>query len=156
MSGRPTSLRSTDAIENFRSLFDAKVRMWVDLVQTAREYADAHSGDPVTPVGALLLRPDGALIISACNTMPRGVQQLPTRWKRPEKYRFVEHAERNAVYTWTRLGLKTQGSTAVLTLFCCTECARPDLQCGRWGTDWLSAREILDEAGVEILWAEAT
>ena len=144
--------------------------MWTDLVRTAREYADAHSGDPATRVGALLLRPDGALIISACNTMPRGVQQLPTRWERPEKYRFVEHAERNAIYACARLGLKTQGSTAVLTLFCCTECARgmiqagvervvaprPDLQCGRWGTDWLSAREILDEAGVEILWVEAT
>ena len=144
--------------------------MWAEHVRTSHEYAASHSEDPDTRVGALLLRPDGALLSSACNAMPRGVKRLSTRWERPEKYRFVEHAERNAIYECARLGVSTQGSTAVLTLFCCTECARgmiqagvvrvvtprPNLQCMRWGTDWINARDILEEAGVEVEWVEAS
>lgn len=57
----------------------------------------------------------------------------PERWhKRPEKYQWVEHAERNAIYNAAREGITLKGSTAYLNWepVPCSDCARALIQAG--------------------------
>lgn len=57
----------------------------------------------------------------------------PERWhKRPEKYQWVEHAERNAVYNAAREGVKLKGAKAYLNWepVPCSDCTRALIQAG--------------------------
>lgn len=57
----------------------------------------------------------------------------PERWhKRPEKYQWVEHAERNAVYNAARKGIRLEGSVAYLNWepTPCSDCTRALIQAG--------------------------
>jgi dCMP deaminase len=57
----------------------------------------------------------------------------PERWhKRPEKYQWVEHAERNAIYNAAREGITLKGSTAYLNWepVPCSDCTRALIQAG--------------------------
>ena len=128
----------------------------------AQDFADKYSDDPGTKVGCTLLNRDGHVVMKACNRFPRGV--IP-RLERPEEKRaFIEHAERNGLYECCRQGVSTHGCTAVLTLFCCAECARgliqagvarvvsprPDFDHERWGVSWAQAQRMLQEANVAV------
>jgi len=103
---------------------------------------------------------------------------LSDRWKRPMKYDFVEHAERNAVYNAARVGIPLDGCTAYLNWepYPCKECAKAFVQAGirkvigpdiefpnhknkegedQWdsGEQWkfTVSCQIMDEAGVEYI-----
>lgn len=55
---------------------------------------------------------------------------LNDRWERPQKYKYVEHAERNAVYNAARMGIPLKGCTAYVTLAPCADCTRALIQSG--------------------------
>ena len=55
---------------------------------------------------------------------------LSRRWGRPQKYQYVEHAERNAIYNAARVGTPTVGCTAFVSLAPCVGCARALVQAG--------------------------
>ena len=58
---------------------------------------------------------------------------MEDRWhKRPEKYQWVEHAERNAVYNAARKGIRLEGSIAYLNWepTPCSDCTRALIQAG--------------------------
>lgn len=58
---------------------------------------------------------------------------IEERWnKRPEKYRWVEHAERNAIYQAARHGFSTVGATMYFntTGLPCSDCTRAVIQAG--------------------------
>jgi deoxycytidylate deaminase len=63
---------------------------------------------------------------------PIGGQELSPRWERPDKYAYVEHAERNAVYNAARVGVPLEGCTAYLNWepYPCVECAKAFIQAG--------------------------
>jgi dCMP deaminase len=58
--------------------------------------------------------------------------RLNKRWERPEKYEWVEHAERNAIYNAARSGVRTKGATMYLNyaVECCAGCTRAIIQSG--------------------------
>lgn len=97
------------------------------------------------------------------NTFPNGVTP---RLGRPEKYVFIEHAERNAIYWAARRGIALEGGIIYLNWFPCAECARAIVQSGikklvGYEPDWSEerygfkdARTILEEGGVEIVFEE--
>lgn len=60
------------------------------------------------------------------------VRLLDDRWSRPEKYEFIEHAERNAVYNAARIGTPLRGCVAYLNWepTPCIECAKAFIQAG--------------------------
>jgi dCMP deaminase len=141
----------------------------VKFIQMAMNVA-SWSKDPSTKVGCVLVEPvSHAVLAMGYNGIPRGVDDdVPERWQvRPEKYRWVEHAERNAIYNAARMGVKTEGAIAYLNFqpFPCEDCSRalaqagvativgPDLPFpgkGNWDLDEGSvARTILKEAGLE-------
>jgi len=49
---------------------------------------------------------------------------------RPAKYRWTEHAERNAIFSAARMGVSIVGATMYLPWFPCAECARAIVQSG--------------------------
>lgn len=133
----------------------------------ARYQANLFSKDPSTKVGALFLAPKSFEILTmGYNGMPRGVDETrPERWERPIKYRYVEHAERNALFNANRRGVAMEGSIAVVCLFPCADCARgmiqsgvqalvtmiPNLDDNRWDESFEVARELLEESGVHLI-----
>ena len=132
----------------------------------AKFNAELFSKDPNTKVGAILLKPDlSAVVSTGINGFPRKLHDTdPARWERPTKYKYVTHAEVNAVANAARTGVSTDGCVAIVTLFPCKECAKilvqsgishiytekPDFENQQWGQEFLISKEILDEVGVPI------
>lgn len=133
--------------------------------------ANLFSKDESTKVGALFIRPQTYEILTlGYNGMPRGIDEKnEERWKRPIKYEYTEHAERNAIFNAARTGTSLLGSICIVTLFPCCDCARGIIQSGakmivsldpfvnvdddalnRWGSKWNTSIEMFKEAGVEI------
>lgn len=132
------------------------------------------STDPSTQNAAVLvdfeLLPEGFTPVGAANCFPRDVAETPERWERPLKYSYVEHAERNAIYTAARGGVETEGLTMYVPWFACADCARAIIQAGivevvghkaifdktmeRWKDSIAVAHGMLTEAGVKYRMVE--
>jgi dCMP deaminase len=123
-----------------------------------------QSPDPRTQNGAILATPDGEALVSGVNEFPKGVKNTDERWERPNKYFYVEHAERNAIFTALRAGIPTKGNVLVCPWSACADCARAIIQSGistlirlpsenhdHWEESCQKADEMFAEAGVTII-----
>lgn len=89
------------------------------------------SKDPSTKVGVVIVGPDNEIRSTGFNGFPRGVNEsISSRWERPEKYHWVEHAERNAIYNAARMGIPLKGCTLFQPGLPCSDCARAIVQAG--------------------------
>ena len=126
----------------------------------------ATSPDPSTQNSAMLVMPNGDVIPEtlAVNCFPEGVVEIDSRWGRPIKYSYVEHAERNSIYRAAQFGIPTQGLTLLSPWASCADCARAIIQSGittlvryvsadhlHWGDSISVADIMLEEAGVAII-----
>lgn len=129
----------------------------------ARHLSD-WSKDPTTKVGCVIVGPSNEVRALGYNGVPRNVRDLPKRLSRPDKYQWIEHAERNAIYMAARTGVWLEGCRMYLSWFPCVECARAIIQVGiseliavepdwavdPWGPQFRAAERLLREAGVLI------
>jgi dCMP deaminase len=92
-------------------------------LRIAVELAQTQSDDPHTQNGAVLVARRGDLV-GAANGFPLGVAALDARRERPMKYSYIEHAERNVIYTAARRWMPTKGATLYCPWFACADCAR--------------------------------
>jgi dCMP deaminase len=83
-----------------------------------------------TKVGAILVDPDGAVILTAFNGPPRGVKDYPSRFEKPNKYLFASHAETNLISFAARRGIMTKDCEVYCTHISCASCARTLIQAG--------------------------
>ena len=136
-------------------------------------YAKAkESPDPSTQNAAIVVAPhdDAAntkyILGLGINRFPDGVRYTDERWERPLKYKWVEHAERNAIYDAARRGVALEGATMVCPWAACSDCARAVIQSGitrvvthkqahdRSPEFWLEeikfAFQMWEEAGIEL------
>jgi dCMP deaminase len=130
----------------------------------------ATSSDPSTQNGAFLCWPNGNMVQATAqpNRFPLGVSEWTERWVRPEKYAWVEHAERNAIYAAAKHGISTWGMTMVCAWAACPDCARAIIEAGierlithkqaqladaqtHWSPKINTAFVMLEEAGVEVV-----
>ena len=95
---------------------------WNDYFMGLARYVASKSKDPTTKVGSVAVGPDHEVRETGYNGIPRGVQDLPERMVRPEKYLWTEHSEANLVASAARPRLK--GTTVYVTHLCCNACAR--------------------------------
>lgn len=125
----------------------------------------AMSKDKSTKVGALILGPALEIRAQGWNGFPRGVVDSDVRLNdRPTKYRYVVHAEANAIANAARSGVSTDGCSLLVTaLHPCNECAKliiqagirtvyaplPDVD-GRWADSFEIAAQMFNEAGVSV------
>jgi dCMP deaminase len=140
-------------------------------MEDARAFANNHSKDRSTKVGALITEEDGSPLSWGYNGFPRGANDNPDdRHERPLKYLWTEHAERNAIYNAARRGIKLLGSRMYTTLFCCPDCSRAVIQAGikkvfiakeafdeenprvkAWLENWPLSKQMFEECGVEVI-----
>ena len=130
-------------------------------------YLSGWSTDPVTKVGCVIVGPSNEIRALGYNGLPRNVDGSPGRLERPDKYTWIEHAERNAIYTAARIGVPIAGCRMYLSWFPCVDCARaavqvglaeviavePDWSSAPWGEQFIKARELLREGKVKLRFA---
>lgn len=135
---------------------------WLD---EAEKWASA-SKDPSTKVGAVLVDQHNVLVSTGFNGFPRGVDDTAARYNNRElKYKFVMHAEANAV-----INAKGRAEGCRLYIYpsfglphMCNECAKVVIQAGvcevigyaggaitRWAESLEIARQMCVEAGVHF------
>jgi len=140
----------------------------------ALNIANIFSKDPSTKVGSVFMNPCTYHILSiGYNGMPRGINETDIKkWERPQKYKYVEHAERNGIYNATNSGTSLCNSICVVSMFPCADCARGLIQVGckmiiapnitevfetspdlgeRWRNEWTISMEMLREAKINIM-----
>ena len=123
------------------------------------------SKDPSSKIGAVTVGAKGQVLSQGFNGLPRGLKDSFTRLHdRETKYKFVVHAEMNAIYNATYNGTSLDGSTLyVYGLPICSECAKGVIQVGikrvvmpnqkiegKWLDSWLTSMNFFDEAGIDF------
>jgi dCMP deaminase len=100
--------------------------------------ASLRSKDPSTINGAVIVDPISKVPISiGYNGFPRGLDDDKFTWSStgsPNKYDYVEHAERNAIYNAARQGVSTNNTHLYLYsekgYYPCKECTNAIIQSG--------------------------
>ena len=123
------------------------------------------SKDPSTKVGAVAVGDHGQVLSQGYNGFPRGISDNPERLANRElKYRYIVHAEMNAIYNASLAGVSLNGATMyVHGLPCCSECTKGLIQVGikrivmpaqevpeKWKESWQLSRRMCEEAHVQI------
>lgn len=130
---------------------------FLDLARTIAGW----SKDRSRQVACVIVGPNHEIRATGYNGFPRGVDDsVESRHQRPAKYRWTEHAERNAIYNAARTGVSTMGCTAYLPWYPCMDCARALVQSGiiivvAIEPDWSDATYAADFAEVGQLFREA-
>lgn len=103
-----------------------------DLKFLRKAYTLAYnaSTDGSTQNGAIIVSDRGEMVAQGANHFPRDVKDIPARWVRPIKYKYVEHAERNAIYDAAKKGVSTHNLTMYAAWAACSDCARAIIQAG--------------------------
>jgi dCMP deaminase len=144
-----------------------------DLLRTAAFAAARRSHDPRTQNGAVLVPSGGWMPVAvAANHYPVRWWAAGSRLEAPEKYRYIEHAERAVIYKAAACGQATEGSTLYCPWFACTDCARAIICAGvaavvgheaarartpsRWAGEVAAAESMLTDAGVAMRWLGGT
>jgi len=132
------------------------------------EHISTWSKDRSTKVGAVIAK-DNRIITTGYNGFPQGSKDdLDYRHERPLKYKWTEHAERNAIFIAARKGDSTLGATMYLQWYPCVDCARAIIQSGivrvvctkpnfddeRWGEDFKISDEMFKECNIEMVYIE--
>ncbi len=140
----------------------------IRFLRLAKEVA-TWSKDRSTQVGAVIVGDDKTPGPYGFNGFPRAIDDaVEDRHSRPLKYKWTEHAERNAIYNAARIGMSLKGCTIYVTHLPCADCTRAIVQVGikrvvvdagslsdagfaeRWSEDERITKDMLDEAGVEL------
>lgn len=125
------------------------------------------SKDPSTKIGAVIIGDHGQVLSQGYNGFPRGIEDTVERWNnRESKYKYVVHAEMNAIYNAGLNGARLEGSTLyVFGLPTCSECAKGVIQTGikrvvmesdehlpeRWKESMDLTKSMFEEAGIEVI-----
>ena len=137
---------------------------WDERFFSLAQHVSSWSRDPSTRVGCVIVGPTNEVRALGYNGLPRNIEDLEGRFQRPNKYAWVEHAERNAIYAASRIGVPLNGCKMYVSWFPCVECARaalqvgiaeiiasePDWQSPHWGNQFILARELLAEGGIKL------
>ena len=137
---------------------------WDTYYMNMCEAVSLRSKDQSTKLGCVIVGPDKFVRATGYNSFPTGIRDNdPARQERPEKYKWFEHAERNAIYSAARNGVSLLGSTLYCQWLPCSDCARAIIQVGitrlvvssfktpeRWHGNIATAIQMLREASVRI------
>ena len=147
-------------------LFDKQITYQDRYLLQQAEKEALNSPDMDTKVGCVIKTQNDGLI-KACNDFPAGIMPMRARCTRPIKYAYIEHAERNAIYSAARNGISLSGAMIYLTLFPCIDCARgiiqsgikrlvcrqkPDLSDEKWGRDFVTVLSLFEEVNIIVLY----
>lgn len=134
------------------------------------EQVKLKSKDESTQIGAVIVGEDREVLSTGYNSFPRGLDDsVKERQERPEKYFWMEHAERNAIYNAARIGVSLKNSTIYLTSgLPCMDCARGIVNSGiktvyckevcttknknKWDESQKKSLELLRECDIDVIY----
>lgn len=143
-------------------------KSWVDYYREIAHVVKTKSKDQSTQIGCVIVGKGNEIISTGYNSFPRGINDYDeSRQERPEKYFWMEHAERNAIYNAARIGVSTMGSTIYMTCaISCADCARAIINAGivkvyfeknmvvknraKWSESAERSLIMFEEAGVSV------
>lgn len=104
---------------------------WDELFMSMVFLVATKSKDENTHIGAVIVGPDNEVRSVGYNGFARGIyDDNPERQQPPEKYFWFEHAERNAIYNATLMGVSLKGCRMYTNGIPCMDCARGVVQSG--------------------------
>jgi len=143
---------------------------WHSYFMSMAYLAATRSRDESTNIGAVIVTKDNFVVSTGYNSFPSGIKDdVPDRQKRPQKYFYFEHAERNAILLAANNGVRVNGCIMYTQGTPCADCARAIIQSGicklvthkdwdtktkmleTWTENRKAGREMLQEHGVELL-----
>jgi dCMP deaminase len=139
---------------------------WDERYLALAKEVSTWSKDPSTQVGAVTVGSKKEVLSQGFNGFPRGIDDTDERYHHKEsKYKFVVHAEMNAIYNATYSGTSLDGATLyVYGLPICSECAKGIIQVGikkviiekskeldNWNESVKLSQAMFDESGVELI-----
>lgn len=150
---------------------------WDETFMGATYLIAAKSHDEQTKIGAVIVAPDQTFTSWGYNGLPRGVSYRKEIMVAPEKYKWMCHAEENAIYNANRGGKSIIGHSLYVNLMPCNNCARAITQTGiaevivhknsqdfyiasskkeqhYWVEAFECTREIFSETGVKLRWLD--
>ncbi|MDQ1265742.1 MAG: dCMP deaminase [Bacteroidota bacterium] len=151
---------------------------WDQLYITMCYLVGMRSRDGHTHVGSVIADADNVLVSTGYNSLPRSIEIDPQekRLSRDggEKYYWMEHAERNAIYNAARRGTMLKGCRIYIPWPPCADCARGIIQTGiseviihkngqefydsntngQWVESHRRTMEMLSEAGIKVRYVE--
>lgn len=129
------------------------------------EEVSSWSKDPSSKIGAVAVL-NRRILSTGYNGFPKGIEDSDERLNdREVKYRYIVHAEMNAIYNATKNGISLHSSTMyVYGLPMCSECAKAIASVGihrvvttfsaesseRWMKSGMTTVDILEEAGIIV------
>jgi dCMP deaminase len=142
---------------------------WSEYYLGIAEAVKLKSKDQSTQIGAVIVGDDKQIVSTGYNSFPRNiVDGNDERQLRPEKYYWMEHAERNAIYNAALNGVSTKGTSIYLTCgIPCCDCARGIINSGikkvyckeqdttknreHWDEHAIRSMEMFTEADVDVI-----
>lgn len=123
-----------------------------------------RSKDRSTRVGCVIVNSKNIPISLGYNGIPRNCSDIiEKRHQRPQKYFYMEHAERNSIFNAAREGMSLDGCKIYIPCPPCVDCSRAIIQSGiieiicdtlyvpeRWKVACDAGLEMLMEAGIII------
>lgn len=154
---------------------DYKPPTWDELFMGKVYEIARKSKDPRTKIGAVLVQ-KGHAPLEGFNGIPKGVDDLSERMERPEKYHWMEHAERNIINMAAKLGIPTSGGILYTQGLPCVDCARGVVNSGilevvlhqqwedistkiiigrPWAEHYWRSKQMFDECGIKVRYLNA-
>ena len=100
---------------------------WDDYYMTIAEAVSQRSPDPSTKHGCVIVSEDNQLVSTGYNGPVKGFPNDKVQYTRPEKYKWMIHAEQNATIFANQ---SIKGCTAYITGHPCCECFMHLVQSG--------------------------
>lgn len=139
----------------------------LEYLQEAYRVAVAHSGDPRTQTGSLIVPARGfEPICRSANGLPRGIPEREEFWSPEAKKSYAVHSERRAIFAAARDGVAIDGMILYSTWGICDQSAQAVIEAGisevvsHWlphhdlHSGWISslkiAKQMLKEAGIPL------
>ena len=144
---------------------------WDDLFMSMVYLVAMKSKDEKTHIGAVVVGEHHEVRSVGYNSFVRGlVDVIPHRQERPEKYYWMEHGERNAIYNATLMGVSLKNCIMYTNGIPCMDCARAVIQSGikevivdkvwndknseKWSEHTKRSLQMFGEVGVKVRYYE--
>lgn len=140
---------------------------WDDKFIELVDFISKWSKDKSRGVGAIIVDSCNDILSIGYNGFPRGANdEIQERYNRPIKYKYTEHAERNAIFNAARKGVSLNNAKIYLNSFPCSDCCRviiqsgikevickkPDLNHKQWGEHFKISLELFNECNIKIIY----
>lgn len=142
---------------------------WDQYFMTMAYLTAMKSKDESTHCGSVIVDDLNHIVSTGYNSFVRGINDdVSERQERPQKYKWFEHGERNAIYSAANRGSEVRGCRIYVTGLPCADCIRGIIQAGikeviieerkEFGKEWDESHKVtlqmIEESGIKLRYME--